>query len=72
MKVMTNDLGDVIVLRIRGRIAGLDEAEELDDKLYATIGRGFNKAVVDLGSCDWISSAGIRTLIHHHNCFKRN
>ena len=72
MKVTTTNRDGVVVLHVRGKIAGLEDAEFLDDKLYATIGRGNNMAVVDLCDCDWISSAGIRTLIHHHNCFKRN
>lgn len=72
MRVTTSDRDGVVMLKVRGRIAGHNEAEALDDKLYAALGRGYNRAVVDLGSCDWISSAGIRTLIHHYNCFKRN
>jgi len=72
MKVTSSQHDDVIVLHVKGRIRGHEEAESLDDMLYATIGRGCNKAVVDLGNCDWINSAGIRTLIHHYNCFKRH
>lgn len=72
MKVTCTDHDGVTVIGIKGRIRGLEEAEYLDDKLYAAIGRGCNKAVVDLSDCDWINSAGIRILIHHHNCFKRN
>lgn len=72
MKVTTSTFDGVVVLYVKGRISGHDDADYLDDKLYAAIGRGHNRAVVDLGNCDWISSAGIRTLIHHHNCFKRN
>jgi len=72
MKVSTSTHDGVIVLHVKGRISGHEDAECLDDKLYAAIGRGHNRAVVDLGNCDWISSAGIRTLIHHYNCFRRN
>jgi anti-sigma B factor antagonist len=72
MKVSSSTHDGVVVLHVKGRISGHDDADILDDKLYAAIGRGFNRAVVDLSGCDWISSAGIRTLIHHHNCFKRN
>ena len=72
MKVTRTDFGDVSVIKVKGRIRGYDDADCLDEKLYALLGRGCNKAVVDLGSCDWISSAGIRILIHHHNSFKKN
>jgi anti-sigma B factor antagonist len=72
MRVTRKDLGDVTVIEVKGRIRGHDDADFLDEKLYATLGRGCSKAVVDLGSCDWISSAGIRILIHHHNSFKKN
>jgi anti-anti-sigma factor len=72
MKVTRFDVDDVTILQVKGRIRGLSDADYLDEKLYATLGRGCNKAVVDLGSCDWISSAGIRILIHHHNSFKKN
>jgi anti-sigma B factor antagonist len=72
MKVTSTNQNGVVLLQVHGRILGPEEAESLDDKLYAAIGRGFRKAVVDLGNCDWINSAGIRTLIHHHDCFRRN
>lgn len=61
---------DVDIIEIKGKIMGGDDFMPLDDKLYALIGRGRKKAIIDLGGCDWINSTGLGRLIHHSTTFK--
>lgn len=42
---------------------------ELDEKLYALLGRGQLQVVIDLGKTDWMNSSGIAILIHHWKKF---
>ncbi len=70
MKFNHYEKGDVDVIEIKGKIMGGDDFSPLDDKLYALIGKGRNKAVIDLSKCDWINSTGLGRLIHHSTTFK--
>jgi anti-sigma B factor antagonist len=70
MKFNHYEKDGIDVIEIKGKIRGGDDFTPLDDKLYALIGRGKNKAVVDLSNCDWINSTGLGRLIHHATSFK--
>lgn len=60
----------VDVIEVKGKILGGDDFLPLDDQLYALIGKGRSKAIIDLGKCDWINSTGLGRLIHHSTTFK--
>jgi anti-sigma B factor antagonist len=70
MKFTHYEKGGVDVIEVKGKIMGGDDFGPLDDKLYALIGKGHTKAVVDLSKCDWINSTGLGRLIHHATTFK--
>jgi len=70
MKIKSYTKDDVVILEARGKLMGGPDIGELDEKLYALLGRKQKKVIVDLGKTDWISSSGIAILIHHHNKFK--
>jgi len=70
MKFNHYEKDGVDVIEIKGKIMGGDDFSKLDDKLYALIGRGRKKAVIDLSGCDWINSTGLGRLIHHSTSFK--
>jgi anti-sigma B factor antagonist len=70
MKFNHYEKDGVDVIEIKGKILGGDDFVPLDDKLFALLGRGSTKAVVDLGNCDWINSTGLGRLIHHSTTFK--
>jgi anti-sigma B factor antagonist len=70
MKFNHYEKGDVDVIEVKGKIMGGDDFVPLDDKLYALIGKGRKKAVIDLSACDWINSTGLGRLIHHSTTFK--
>jgi len=70
MKINSYTKEDIIVLEPVGKLMGGPDVGELDEKLYALLGRGQKKVIIDLGRTDWMSSSGIAILIHHHTKFK--
>jgi anti-sigma B factor antagonist len=70
MKFNHREQGGVDIIEIKGKIMGGDDFSPLDDKLYALLGKGRVKAIVDLSKCDWINSTGLGRLIHHSTTFK--
>jgi anti-sigma B factor antagonist len=70
MKFNHYEKNGIDVIEVKGKIMGGEDFTELDDKLYALIGKGRNRAVVDLSGCDWINSTGLGRLIHHATTFR--
>ncbi len=69
MKVKTYEKNGVAVIEPSGKLMGGPDTGELDEKLYALLGRGHHKVVLDLGRTDWMNSSGIAILIHHWKKF---
>jgi len=70
MKVNSYEKDGVWVVEVKGQMMGGPDTGELDEKLYAIIGKGNKNAIVDLAGCDWINSSGLSILIHHYKKFK--
>jgi anti-sigma B factor antagonist len=70
MKFEHYEKDGIDVIEVKGKIMGGDDFIPLDEKLYALIGRGRTKAVLDLSGCPWINSTGLGRLIHHSTSFK--
>jgi len=69
MKVKAYDRNGVAVIEPEGKLMGGADTGELDEKLYALLGRGQLQVVIDLGKTDWMNSSGIAILIHHWKKF---
>jgi len=69
MKVKGYEKDGVAIIEPEGKLMGGADTGELDEKLYALLGRGQLKVVVDLGKTDWMNSSGIAILIHHWRKF---
>jgi anti-anti-sigma factor len=54
--------GGAVVLKVSGRV-DLSNADELKDKMTAALNAASGGLVVDLGEVDYISSAGLRSLM---------
>ncbi len=63
MKMDEKTSGDIVVLRLSGKIMGGPDASLLNDKLHELIEVGKTKVVVDLGSVEWMNSSGLGILI---------
>ena len=70
MQVRQYEQNGVQIVEARGKFLGGSETEELDQRLYALLGREEKKVVLDLGHADWINSSGIAILIHHWKKFR--
>ena len=63
MKMDEKTSGDIVGLRLSGKIMGGPDASLLNDKLHELIEVGKTKVVVDLGSVEWMNSSGLGILI---------
>lgn len=70
MKVRLYEQNGIQIVEARGKFLGGSETDELDERLYALLGRKEKKVVLDLGQAVWINSSGIAILIHHWKKFR--
>jgi anti-sigma B factor antagonist len=70
VKVKSYTKDGVEVIEPKGKFLGGADTGELDEKLYALLGKGEKSVVIDLGSTDWMNSSGIAILIHHYKKFR--
>jgi anti-sigma B factor antagonist len=61
---------DVVVLEPAGKLTSGPDVGELDEKLYALLGKGQKKVILDFCKTDWIASSGISILVHHYTKFR--
>jgi len=61
---------EVVVLEPVGKLLPGPDVDQLDEKLYALLGREKKKVVIDLGKTDRVGSSAISTLLYHHGKFK--
>ncbi|MBI3871646.1 MAG: STAS domain-containing protein [candidate division Zixibacteria bacterium] len=69
MKVKSYQRDGVEVVEARGKFLGGADTGELDERLYALLGRQDKKVVIDLAHADYMNSSGIAILIHHWKKF---
>jgi len=65
MKLNLYKREDVAVLEPVGKIMAGKDVAQLDEKLYALLGKGHKKVIIDLGKTVWVSSSTISTLLNH-------
>ncbi|MCB1181232.1 MAG: STAS domain-containing protein [Chlamydiia bacterium] len=65
MKVTEKKRGKVTLFSIEGRLDSNTSAE-VDEQIMATIHEGSKKIVLDFSALEYISSAGVRVLVHCH------
>ena len=62
MELITEKQGEVVVFKLRGRLDAVT-APEFEQKCLKWLEAGESYFAVDLGELDYISSAGIRTIL---------
>ena len=70
MKITVSEKNGVSIVSISGKMMGGPDTGELDEKLYALLGKGTKIAVIDLAQAEWINSSGLSILIHHYKKFR--
>ena len=63
MKIDERSVGDVKVLDIAGQIKFTQGDEVLKDKIHSVVHQGSKKILVNLGSVDYVDSAGLGELV---------
>jgi anti-sigma B factor antagonist len=63
MTVKEQEIGDVVVLELSGKIMGGPDASLLNDKLHELIDKGRTKVIADLNKVNWMNSSGLGILI---------
>ncbi|MBN1277716.1 MAG: STAS domain-containing protein [Deltaproteobacteria bacterium] len=62
MEIIYNKTGKASVVSVSGRMDGVS-APEFEEKLSAWIAEGETSFIIDFGSLDYISSAGLRSIL---------
>ncbi|MDK9699556.1 MAG: STAS domain-containing protein [bacterium] len=62
-KHKTDIFGEVVVLRLKGKLMGGPESAEVTEELKNQIAAGKKKFVIDLGEVEWMNSSGLGLLI---------
>lgn len=70
MKINLYTREDVVILEPVGKIMAGKNVAQLDEKLYALLGKGQKKVIIDLGKTVWVCSSAISTLLNHNIKFK--
>lgn len=70
MKVVEEKRGKVTVLFLEGRLDS-NTSTEVENKILDCISAGSKDVVLDFSSLEYISSAGIRVLVHCHKEFEK-
>ncbi len=65
MRIDVRKISGVAIVTPWGRLMGGPDTNELDERLYALLGREEKRIVLDLSHTRWVNSAGISVLIHH-------
>jgi anti-sigma B factor antagonist len=63
MTVKEQEIGDVVVLELSGKIMGGPDASLLNDKLHELIDKSKMNVVADLNKVNWMNSSGLGILI---------
>jgi len=72
MKINSYNKEGVVVLEPAGKLLPGEAVGKLDEKLYALLGRGQNRVIIDLGKTSRIGSWGISILLRHHIKFRES
>ncbi len=72
MKLTDREVGNIVVLELKGKIMGGPDASLLHDRLYELIESDKNQIVIDLTGVDWMNSTGLGILISSYTTLRNN
>ena len=62
-------VGDVAVVKVKGKLMGGPETDECHVKMKQLISDGCKKAAVDMSDVDWVNSSGLGMMIACYTSF---
>ena len=71
LKISRQDVDDVVILTLRGKLIGGPEAVGLRDAVKNLVSEGKKKVLIDLAKVTWIDSTGLGTLISAYTTLKK-
>ena len=72
MKIAREDKGDVVVLRLDGKLVGGPDAGDMKTLINDIIEEGKRSVVVDLSRVPLINSTGLGILVSSHSTLRRS
>ena len=72
MKVHREEKGDVLVLRLEGKLMGGPDAESIQGAIREAAEGGKKNIIVDLAKVSWVNSTGLGILISSYHTLKRS
>jgi len=72
MKFKDQIQGDVGIIKLKGKLMGLPETDQLQFEVKAMLGQKIKKIVLDLHDVNWMNSIGIGALMRSHTTIKNN
>ena len=70
MKFKDEIRGDVGIIKLKGKLMGRPETDQLQFEVKAMLGQKINKVVFDLHDVKWMNSLGIGALMACHTSLK--
>lgn len=70
MKISEETKGDVIVLRMNGKLMGGPDADAFQKQIKDLVARGKKQLVVDMSQVSWVNSTGLGILIAGYSTVK--
>src|SRR5438034_11849943 len=71
MQIEERNLGDVVVLDVKGRITMGERDELLKDKVNSLVNQGHKKIVLNLAEVPYIDSAGLGEIVRTYTTVSR-
>jgi anti-sigma B factor antagonist len=66
MKLVQQNAGDLLILRIGGQLMGGPDADALRTTILSSIEQGNDKVLIDMSEITWVNSTGLGILITSH------
>jgi anti-sigma B factor antagonist len=70
MKVKQEESGEVVILRLGGKLMGGPDADSFQSTVKDLVGQGKTKILVDLSEISWVNSTGLGILISGYTTLK--
>jgi len=70
MKIKEEEHGDVVVLRMEGKLMGGPDADSFQQTIRDLVEHGKRNVLVDMGNVSWVNSTGLGILISGYTTLK--
>lgn len=72
LNIKQNQVGDVMVLQISGKIMGGPDHEKFQTEIKTLVANGFVDVLLNLSKVSWVNSTGLGILVSAFHTLKKN